>query len=282
MPDLIGPSGFIALRVIGGGLMFWILFAVLGIEKVESSDLPRFAACGLAGVAVNQLCFFNGLAITSPVHAALIMSVNPIFVLIASYFILGIAITRRKILGIALGAIGATSLLLLSSGSKISMSGASLEGDILILINALSYGVYLVLVKPLMIKYKPLTVIAWVFLFGALVAVPFGIGEVMEIQWNAFEAGDWQSVVFVVVGTTFLAYLLNIAALGMVEPTVVSIYIYLQPLIVTGVSIGLAYMGYTHYSESLNLKTIIAASAIFIGVWLVSVPRDWLKERIKV
>lgn len=282
MPDLIGPSGFIALRVIGGGLMFWILFAVLGIEKVESYDLPRFAACGLAGVAVNQLCFFNGLAITSPVHAALIMSVNPIFVLIASYFILGIAITRRKILGIALGAIGATSLLLLSSGSEISMSGDSLEGDILILINALSYGVYLVLVKPLMKKYKPLTVIAWVFLFGALVAVPFGIGEVMEIQWNAFEAGDWQSVVFVVVGTTFLAYLLNIAALGMVEPTVVSIYIYLQPLIVTGVSIGLAYMGYTQYSESLNLKTIIAASAIFIGVWLVSVPRDWLKERIKV
>ena len=262
--------------------MFWILFAVLGIEKVESSDLPRFAACGLAGVAVNQLCFFNGLAITSPVHAALIMSVNPIFVLIASYFILGIAITRRKILGIALGAIGATSLLLLSSGSEISMSGDSLEGDILILINALSYGVYLVLVKPLMKKYKPLTVIAWVFLFGALVAVPFGIGEVMEIQWSEFETSHWQSVVFVVVGTTFLAYLLNIAALGMVEPTVVSIYIYLQPLIVTGVSIGLAYMGYTHYSESLNLKTIIAASAIFIGVWLVSVPRDWLKERIKV
>lgn len=282
MPDLIGPSGFIALRVIGGGLMFWVLMAFLGIERIEKSDLPRFVVCGLTGVAINQLCFFNGLAITSPVHASLIMSVNPIFVLITSYFVLGIEITRRKLIGIGLGAVGATSLLLLSSDAGITMTGASVKGDLLILVNALSYGVYLVAVKPLMKKYKPLTVIAWVFLFGGLIAVPFGFGEVMEINWEGLEMAHWQSIVFVIVGTTFLAYLLNIAALGMVEPTVVSIYIYLQPLIVTGLSICLAYMGYVNYSVGLNFKTLMAASAIFIGVWLVSVPRDWLKERIKL
>ena len=271
MPNKIGPSGFITLRIIGGGLLFGLVGVLSGFEKIEKSDFFRLVMCGLTGVTINQLCFFNGLSITSPVHASLIMTINPIFVLIASAAILGSSITTRKLLGIALGGIGAAILLLNTTESN-TANGSSLKGDILILINALSYGIYLVIVKPLMNKYRPLTVISWVFLFGAIFAIPFGLGEVLEISWSDFSSNDWQGVLYVVIGTTFLAYLLNIYALGSVEPTVVSIYIYLQPIIVTLLSVVFAF-------GEINLQTFGCAIAIFTGVWLVSVPKGYLTNR---
>ena len=271
MPDKIGPSGFIALRVIGGGLMFLLLRFSSKFEKVDKGDFLRIALCGLTGVAINQLCFFNGLAITSPVHASLIMTINPIFVLIASAIILGTLITSRKILGIALGGIGAV-FLLLNTPESTTANGPSLLGDILILINALSYGVYLVIVKPLMSKYKPITVISWVFIFGAFFAIPIGISEVQAIDWTSFGSEEWLRISYVIVGTTFLAYLLNIYALGSVDPTVVSIYIYLQPIIVTLLTAVWAY-------GSIGIPTIVCAAAIFTGVWLVSVPQGFLRYK---
>ncbi len=271
MPDKIGPSGFIALRVIGGGLMFLLLRFSLKFEKIDKGDFLRIALCGLTGVAINQLCFFNGLAITSPVHASLIMTINPIFVLIASAIILGTLITSRKILGIALGGIGAV-FLLLNTPESTTANGPSLLGDILILINALSYGVYLVIVKPLMSKYKPITVISWVFIFGAFFAIPIGISEVQAIDWTSFGSEEWLRISYVIVGTTFLAYLLNIYALGSVDPTVVSIYIYLQPIIVTLLTAVWAY-------GSIGIPTIVCAAAIFTGVWLVSVPQGFLRYK---
>jgi drug/metabolite transporter (DMT)-like permease len=103
----------------------------------------------------------------------------------------------------------------------------------------------------------------------------------MEIKWDAFEAEHWQGIVFVIVGTTFLAYLLNVYALGIVEPTVVSIYIYLQPLIVMLILGGLVYMGVRENESDLNIQTAISALAIFTGVWLVSIPNGWLTSRSK-
>ena len=281
MPEKIGPSGFIALRVLGGVAMFFAARLFVKWERVERADIMRLALCGLTGVAINQLCFFNGLALTSPLHAALIMTTNPIFVLVASALILGTSITLRKLGGITFGGLGAVALLL-NSGEEAANVASSLEGDFLILVNALSYGVYLVVVKPLMTKYKPITVISWVFLFGSLFAGPVGYNQVIAIDLTIFNTMDYWAIVYVIIGTTFLAYLLNIYALNSVDPTVVSIYIYLQPIIVTLVTLGLAYAGYTLYNGEINYQTTLSAFAIFTGVWLVSIPSGYLKNRIKV
>ncbi|MAO46541.1 MAG: EamA family transporter [Crocinitomicaceae bacterium] len=281
MPEKIGPSGFIALRVLGGVAMFFAARLFVKWERVERDDIMRLALCGLTGVAINQLCFFNGLALTSPLHAALIMTTNPIFVLVASALILGTSITLRKLGGITFGGLGAVALLL-NSGEEAANVASSLEGDFLILVNALSYGVYLVVVKPLMTKYKPITVISWVFLFGSLFAVPVGYNQLIDIDLTIINTVDYWAIVYVIIGTTFLAYLLNIYALNTVEPTVVSIYIYLQPIIVTLLTLGLAYAGYTLYKGEINYQTTLSALAIFTGVWLVSIPSGYLKTRIMV
>lgn len=278
MPEKIGPSGFIALRVAGATPLFWLLYAFRW-ERVARVDLGRIWLCGLAGVTVNQLLFFNGLAITSPVHASIIMTINPVLVLLISAALLGTAITYRKVAGIALGAAGAITLLLKSGGGSLA-SHASWQGDLMVLLNAASYGVYLVAVKPLMAKYRPLTVISWVFLFGGLMALPFGASQVAEIEWSSFGTQDWLGVGFVVLFTTFFVYLLNIYALGRVQPTVVSIYIYLQPLLV-GVMVWLAaQLGGADYTADMGWLQAGCAGLIAAAVWLVSVPgRDRKRQK---
>jgi drug/metabolite transporter (DMT)-like permease len=287
MPEVVGPSGFIVLRVVGGTAMFFTIMLTLRalgirkLERIERVDLPRLILCGLSGVAVNQLCFFNGLSLTSPIHASLIMTVNPIFVLVISAVILSNKITIRKIAGILIGGTGAGLLLLYGSHITAAESGASWEGDVLILINAFAYAVYLVAVKPLMTKYNPLTIISWVFLFGLMFVLPVGMEQVMEINWAKLERHHLQGILYVIVGTTFLAYLLNIYALNKVSPVVVSIYIYLQPLIVVFLVGILAIVGWGNYHNDINALTGFLAIAIFTGVWLVSVPRGWINDKIK-
>jgi len=285
MPDVVGPSGFIVLRVVGGSAMFILTIALTGFfnqdhrifEKIDRQDWWRFIASGLSGVAINQLCFFNGLSLTSPINASLIMTINPIFVLLVSAILLGSIITKRKLLGIFIGGIGAAMLLVYSAENTVAdnLSGSSMLGDILILINALSYGVYLVVVKPLMQKYRPLTVITWVFIIGSFFVIPVGWDQTTQIMWSELTSSHIRSIAYVILGTTFLAYLLNIIALKRVAPVVVSIYIYLQPLLVLVLVGVLALLGVSEYHKDLNLITGVCAVAIFTGVWLVSVPRDW-------
>ena len=190
------------------------------------------------------------------------MVTNPILVLIMGAFLATEAITKRKILGIALGATGAISLI--TYGGAVELNSDHFWGNIMVLINAASYGVYLVLVKPLMQKYKPITVISWVFLFGFIYVIPFGWGEFQVIEWTSMPTDIIWKAAFVVICTTFMAYLLNIYGLKSLNPSTVSTYIYLQPVLASLVAI---FAG----SDSLSTIKIGAALIIFAGVYLVSV-----------
>jgi drug/metabolite transporter (DMT)-like permease len=263
MPDYIGPSGFILLRVIGGSLLFFLTYIFFIKENVELKDIVRLLFCGLFGVAINQLFFFEGLNLTTPINAAIIMTVSPILVIIFSAIIIKEKITIRKLLGIFLGILGAATLIL-KSGS-ISLDNTFFVGNILIFINATSYSIYLVLVKTLMKKYNPITVMFYVFSFGLIFVLPFGLNELLEVNMQSFSKIIYLKVAFVVICTTFLAYLFNAFALKTLNPSVVSTYIYLQPVLASVVAIFLK-------SDSLDFIKILSALFIFSAVYLVSIP----------
>ena len=263
MPDYIGPSGFILLRVIGGSLLFFLSYIFFIKENVELNDIVRLLFCGLFGVAINQLFFFEGLNLTTPINAAIIMTVSPILVIIFSAIIIKEKITIRKLLGIFLGIVGAATLIL-KSGS-ISLDNTFFVGNILIFINATSYSIYLVLVKTLMTKYNPITVMFYVFSFGLIFVLPFGLNELLEVNTQSFSKIIYLKVAFVVICTTFLAYLFNAFALKTLNPSVVSTYIYLQPVLASVVAIFLK-------SDSLDFIKILSALFIFSAVYLVSIP----------
>jgi drug/metabolite transporter (DMT)-like permease len=262
MPIYIEPSGFILLRVIGALSLFAIAYFVFVKEKVERKDLFRLAICGVFGVAINQLLFFEGLNLTTPINAAIIMTSNPILVMIMSFLIIKEKITFRKGLGILLGIIGASALIL--NGGDISLDTNMQLGNLFVLINATSYGLYLVIVKPMMVKYHPITVMFFVFSFGLFYVIPFGFSNLAAVNWSIIPTTIYWEIAFVVICTTFIAYLFNSSALKQLNPSTVSIYIYLQPILATLFAIF-------RESDTLDETKIIASIIIFTGVYLVSV-----------
>ena len=263
MPEYIEPSGFILLRVIGGSILFFFIYFFIVKERVKKKDFFRLMLCGLFGVAINQLFFFEGLNLTTPINAAIIMTISPVLVIITSAIIIKEKITVRKIIGIFLGLIGAC-ILILNSGD-ISFKNDFFTGNILVLINATSYAIYLVLVKTLMKRYNPITVMFYVFIFGLIFVLPFGIDEILKIDLSTFNEEIYLKIGFVVICTTFIAYMFNAFALKSLNPSVVSVYIYLQPLLASLIAIALN-------SDSLSLVKILSAIFIFSAVFLVSIP----------
>lgn len=273
MPQVIGASGFILLRVLGAAALFWGLRA-LRPERMAWSDAGRLLLCAVFGVALNQLMFFHGLMRTSPINASIIMVATPILVLVLSGVLIGERITRMKVLGVLLGAAGALALILLKP--KGGASGATILGDAFILINATSYGLYLVLVKPLMRKYTAVTVMSWCFLIGLVLVAPFGLSELLAVEWRAQSSTVIAAMAFVVVMVTFVAYLLNTWALGVVSPSVVGTYVYMQPVLAAAVTwlfmrIGPERLGLPgHYDPAIGWQQGLCAALIFTGVHLVS------------
>jgi len=260
MPEFIKPFGFIFIRVSITTTLFFILHRLWLSEKVERKDFMLLLICGMFGVVINQEMFFTGLSITTPINAALIMIMTPILVFVISFFLSQEKATWQKILGLVLGLSGALVIL---AGRGLTFSSNTLLGDLFILINATSYAIYLVIVRPLMKKYHPLTVIKWVFFFGLIPVTAFGMQQFNEIYWSGFTTQTWIAVAFIVICTTFLAYLLNILALREVHSSVVGAYIYLQPVLATIISISLG-------KDNLTSEKIVSAILIFAGVYLVS------------
>ena len=260
MPEFIQPFGFVLLRCLGATSLFWLV-GLFVKEKIDRKDLPKLALGALFGIAINQLLFFQGLSLTHPINAAVLMISTPIMVLIMAAIIIKERITTKKAIGIVIGMIG--TLIILVMGKKLSFSSNTFLGDILIFINATSYGVYLVIISPLMRKYHPITVIKWVFLFGILMVTPFGYEQFSAIEWSTFPTHVIWATVYVVIGLSFLAYFFNALALKYVSPSVVSIYIYLQPIFATIFAISLG-------KDHLDGIKVLSAALICVGVYLVS------------
>ncbi len=269
MPIWLEPRAIIFLRVTGAVAIFWLSELFVMSEKVSKKDLIHMAVAGFFGVALNQIMFFEGLNLTTPINASIIMVSTPILVLILAHFLLKDKISTKKLAGIILGFSGAVFLIL--HGGKFNLDTNTMLGNLFILINASSYGLFLVLVKPLMSKYKPLTVMKWVFTFGLLYVVPVSLGPILRADFGAIPSTIWLSIGYVVLFTTVVAYFLNNYSLKRLSPSVNSSYIYLQPFLATVVALAFG-------KDRLSFIEIIASILIFSGVFLVSNPTQ--KNRV--
>ena len=266
MPLYIKPYGFILLRVSGATAIFWFLGLFVKGKKIEKSDYKNIFFAAFFGVGLNMLTFFKGLSLTTPISASVMMVTSPILVLIFSSILLKEKLIAKKIIGVVIGLIGAVILIVYGNNSDGSASNRVL-GNLLVFINAASYGLYLVIVKKLVVKYNPIVFVKWLYLFGLLFVTPFGLEELVEVQWHVMPTSIYLKAGFVVLFTTCVTYVFNLFALTKLKPTTVSVFIYLQPVIA---SIYALIVG----SDSLNMIKISATLLIFFGVYLVTKQAD--------
>lgn len=261
MPKYVLPFGFITMRVGGSVLLFWLISFFGPKEKIALEDFPRIIAAALFGVALNMLTFFKGLSYTSPIMGAVLMVTTPMIVLILSAIIMKERMKKRKIFGIILGLAGTITLILYGK-SVVNAPNATL-GNLLVFINAISYGFYLILVKKLMDKYNAFTFVKWIYTFGFLMVLPFGWSEFHAVDWANVPTVIFWKIGFVVVFSTFLTYLLNLISMRELKPTTVAVFIYLQPLFATIFAVSLG-------KDELSLVKLFSAILIFTGVYLVT------------
>lgn len=261
MPVHIGPLALVLLRIAGAGVLFWILSLFVKKEALAKGDLKKMAILALFGVFINQVFFIYGLSLTKPINSAIIMISNPIMVIVFTLIVFKERITILKISGLLLGIVGAVTLLLFKGNFE--FGSETMTGDLMTLINASSWAVFVVMAKPYMQKYQTVTVMKWIFLFGFLYMLPVGFKDIQTVQWQTWSGDVWFGVIFVVVATTFLAYLLNTYALKDLSSSVVSMYIYMQPFLATLFAVFLG-------KDTLTPTKILSGIFIIVGVYLVS------------
>lgn len=262
MPHVIQPFGFIVLRVGGAALLFWLLSLFSKAEKIERQDWLRILGCALFGMVLNMLMFFKGLSLSTPINSAVSMTITPVLLLLLTALILRERITWLKTAGIFLGLTGALVLILFQEKTQNNAPNIPL-GNLLFVLNAISYSFYLILVKPLVSKYRPVTLLKFFFLIAFCINLPIGFTELKAVAWSTLGVSEIAQMAFVVIATTFLTYLFNIFALKQLSPSTVGVFIYLQPVVATifAVLVG---------ADSLSALRLGAAALIFTGVYLTT------------
>lgn len=262
MPIYIKPYGLILLRVLGASILFWIISIWGPKERIDKKDWKRVFFCAITGMSINMLMFFKGLSLSTPINSSIIITLSPILVFLMSAIVIKERITLIKYLGIALGLSGALSLILYNTEIRNDAPNILL-GNTMFIINSIVYGVYLIIVKPLTAKYHPFTLMKWLFFIAIFINLPVTVNEFLEVQWRSLPFEAIWKLSFVVIGTTFLTYLLNIFALRELKASTLAVFIYMQPLI--GIVFAIA-----SGSDALNFIKIGSAILIFTGVYLVT------------
>jgi drug/metabolite transporter (DMT)-like permease len=265
------PSvALVGFRVAGAALTLLVFARLSGtLQVIETGDWPLLIASSLLGLVFNQLLFTKGLSLTTAINATLLSTAIPVFTLLVGVVLKTDRVTSRRLLGIALAAVGVVYLI---GPGRAQFSSGTRTGDALIIANSLCYGAYIAISKDLMRRYHALTVITWIFVVGCVITIPAAAISLAHVPMGTISGRVWLAILYIIIMPTAGAYYLNGWALARVPPSTVAVYIYLQPLIafvVAPIILG----------ESLSFHTVIASLLIFAGVLVVTRRRSTLPAR---
>ena len=260
------------LRIGGAMVLFWLTSFFQKPEHVSHKDLASLFVAALLGIVFNQGCFIFGVSLSSPGDASIITTSMPLWAMVLAALILKEPITGKKVLGIAAGASGAL-LLILGNGqngqgtSATTAGGTMIWGDLLVLLAQFCYALYIVLYKDFVNKYSLVTIMKWMFTYSFICILPFSANSLMRTDWSSLHLPELGGLSFIVVGATFISYMLIVVGQKNLRPTVAGMYNYIQPLVACIVAVCWGM-------DSFNFIKGMAVIFIFGGVYLVTSSRS--------
>jgi drug/metabolite transporter (DMT)-like permease len=260
--QLISPLTIFCLRSIGAGGLFWLISMFLPKEKVEHKDYIKIFAASMLGFFICQLTFLIGIAHITPMDCSILTSMSPIYTMAIAAIVLKEPITLQKAVGVAISFAGIIYLIV----SKVSTDGTvetTSFGIVMLILNTLSFSMYLGIFKPLIGKYSVVTFMKWIFLFAFAVSIPFSIKEIVNLNWATIPIAQLSELAYLILFATFITYFLIPIGQKRIRPTLVSMYSYVQPIIAIAISICIGM-------EMLTWQKVIAAAMVFGGVIIVS------------
>lgn len=285
-----GISGFsmVGIRVTGGMICFWIASIIykailkrkkenhsaiedydnnsstpshdLIHDKITLKELLRLFGAGMFAIVFNQCNYIVGLNITSPLNASIMTTTMPIITMVLAAIIIKEPITLKKLSGVMLGCLGATTLILASAGGS---TGGVLLGDLMCVAGQFSYALYLTAFKKVVSRHHPITCQKWMMTSAFVVLIPFVLPSLIAIDWANISTLTLAETAFVVLGGTFFSFLFSTIAQQILRPTIIAMYNYMQPIVACTASVLLGLGIFTIYH-------LIAAALVFIGVYLVN------------
>lgn len=261
MPEVIDPNALTFFRFSGGMVLFWLASFFVKKESVPLKDKGLLLLASVFALTLNQLPFFYGLSLTSPIDASIVVTMLPIATMILAALFLKEPITQMKVIGVLVGASGA--LLIVFNSAQQSSGAGNMTGNLIVFLAVISFGLYLTLFKNLISRYHPVTVMKWMFLWATFTGLPFCYSSVATVELSALPPNVWLSIGFVVVFATFFGYLLLPVGQKTLRPTTLSMYNYMQPVVasIVAIAIGLDSFGY---------QQALAGLLVFAGVYIVT------------
>ena len=264
---LISPLAIFCLRAIGAGCLFWLISAFMPAEKIDRKDYLKIFAASMLGFFTCQITFLIGIPYITPMDCSILTAMSPIYTMAIAAIAIKEPISWQKAAGVAVSFAGIIYLIVSKTGNLGGASETTLFGIFMIVLNSLSFSMYLGIFKPLIGKYHVVTFMKWLFLFAFAVSAPFAGKEIVTLDWTFIPHIQLAELAYLVVCATFITYFLIPIGQKRIRPTLVSMYSYVQPIIAIVISICIGM-------DTLTWQKVAAAVMVFGGVIIVSYSRS--------
>ena len=258
----ISPLAIFTIRSLGAGALFWLLSLFTPQEKVDKGDYLKIFAASFLGFFLTQLTFLKAIPDITPMHCSIISALTPIYTMFIAAIVLKEPITLKKGGGVLWSLCGILFLIMNNAHSG-GAAESKLQGILLMILNGLSFALYLGIFRPVIMKYSVVTFMKWIFLFSVMMSLPFSFREVLSFNWIHIPQVQLLELGFLVLLATFVCYFLIPVGQKRIRPTLVSMYSYVQPIIATVISICIGM-------DTVTWQKVLAAAMVFAGVFVVS------------
>ena len=260
---VIPPLGIFTLRSVIAGALFWIASLFRPQERIERKDYIRIFAASMIGFFTCQITFLVGIPYITPMDCSVMTAMAPIYTMIIAAIVLKEPITLQKAGGVVLSFAGIIYLIVSRVTVPEGIAESTPFGIFMLVLNCLSFSMYLGIFKPLISKYSAVTFMKWIFLFSAVVSTPFSIKGLVAVEWSEIPTIQYAELAYLIICATFISYFLIPIAQKRIRPTLISMYSYVQPIIAIAVSIAIGM-------DTLTWQKSLATLLVFGGLVIVS------------